>query len=280
MQQRPNQRNNSARAVPVRSAARRRVLARGVFVLAFVFACAPFAHASTTNGTIDSSYKYAWGNVAGYVNFAPQYGNISVTDSTVTGYAWSANDGWINLSPSGSGVTNDSNGTLGGFAWDSSQGWISFSGVSINSSGKFTGQATGANGYILNFDCSSCNVQTDWRPASSRTSGSHSSSGGSISPILSSNDAPTSPTPAPNTAPTSPANTHGTQSGNSTQTASSTTHPTPTSGISSHNATSNHIATTTKSISSKIASFFHAAIIPVSIILLLVIAFFVFRFFL
>jgi len=158
-------------------------------LLALVFVCAPFAHASTTSGTIDSAYKYAWGNVAGYVNFAPTGVTISVTDSAITGYAWSANDGWINLAPSGSGVTNNGNGNLGGFAWDSSQGWINFTGVSINSSGNLTGQATGSNGYVLNFDCSSCNVVTDWRPVSSRTA-SHGSSGGSISPVVSSTPSP------------------------------------------------------------------------------------------
>ena len=166
MQRRPNQRNN---------------IARGLFVLVLLLGSS-LAHAAT----IDSSYKYAWSNVGGYVNFAPSQSPITVSDSVLTGYAWSANDGWINLSPTGSGVTNDGAGNLSGFAWDSSAGWVSFTGVSINTStGKFTGQATGSNGYILNFDCSSCDVRTTWRPASSRASSS-GSSGGSISPVVSS----------------------------------------------------------------------------------------------
>lgn len=126
-----------------------------------------FAHASMTSGTIDSSYKFAWGSVAGWINLKPTTGGISVTDSAVSGYAWATNTGWINFSPSEGGVTNTSNGTLGGFAWDSGSGWISFSGVTIDTSGKFHGTATGTN-YVINFDCANCDVRTDWRPFSVR----------------------------------------------------------------------------------------------------------------
>ncbi len=142
---------------------------RNSALLALVFlASAPFAHASTTSGTIDSTHKYAWSSEGGWINLAPTNAGISVTDSALSGYAWSTNDGWINFSPTHSGVTNDSNGNLGGFAWDSTLGWVSFTGVTIDSSGKFHGQAVGANETIT-FDCTNCDVQTDWRPASSRT---------------------------------------------------------------------------------------------------------------
>ncbi|MFA5745089.1 MAG: hypothetical protein WC887_02650 [Candidatus Paceibacterota bacterium] len=141
-------------------------------------------HASTTSGTIDTTHKYAFSNVGGYVNFAPDKGGLTITDSAITGYAWSANTGWINFDTTQSGVTNDGEGTLGGFAWDSNAGWISFSGVTIDSSGQFHGQATGGtvNGvsYGINFECTSCVVSTDWRPASSRPSGS---GGGSSSTL-------------------------------------------------------------------------------------------------
>ncbi|MFA5744877.1 MAG: hypothetical protein WC887_01550 [Candidatus Paceibacterota bacterium] len=150
-----------------------RVIARGMFLL-FFFAGAFSAHASTTNGSIDSTHKYAWGAVSGYVNFAPDRGGITITDSAITGYAWSANTGWINFDTAESGVTNNGEGTLGGFAWDSNAGWVSFAGVTIDSSGQFHGQATGGtvNGasYIINFECATCTVTTDWRPASSRPS--------------------------------------------------------------------------------------------------------------
>ncbi len=143
----------------------------GLFLLALfvvLFALAPFAHASQTNGTISTTYKYAWSDVAGYVNFAPTHSVVSVTDTGLSGYVWSENDGWINLSPSNGGVTNNGNGTLGGFAWDSLKGWVSFTGVTIDSSGKFHGKAVGAN-ETISFDCTHCDVRTDWRPVSART---------------------------------------------------------------------------------------------------------------
>ncbi len=135
--------------------------------------------ALAASGAISSTAKYAWGNDTGWVNFAPSNSTVTVTDAGLTGYAWSQNDGWLNLAPAHSGVTNNGQGTLGGFAWDESRGWVSFSGVTINSSGVFQGEATGANGYAINFSCSNCDVVTAWRPASTNTSASP----GAISPV-------------------------------------------------------------------------------------------------
>ncbi len=150
-------------------------VALGLFVLAPLVAYA---------GTISSSHQYAWSNDAGWVNFAPSQSTVTVSDSGLSGYAWSQNDGWINLSPSQSGVTN-SNGTLGGFAWDPLAGWVNFSGVTIDSSGKFHGEANGSNSYAINFDCANCDVETDWRLTTTNTNtNTTSSSPGSISPIF------------------------------------------------------------------------------------------------
>ncbi|MFZ1075466.1 MAG: hypothetical protein WAN50_03780 [Minisyncoccia bacterium] len=130
---------------------------------------------------MDAANKYAWSNIGGWINFAPANSTVIVTDSAITGYAWSANDGWLNLSPAQGGVRNDGLGHLSGFAWDSATGWVSFNGVTIDSSGKFHGMATGANDYAINFDCSSCDVVTLWRPASSHPSSGQG--GGAISPV-------------------------------------------------------------------------------------------------
>lgn len=143
------------------------VIAIGTFLLSFLF-LTPLASASQTNGTISSTYKYAWSNVGGYINFAPTKSIISVTDTGISGYAWSENDGWINLSPSGGGVTNNGNGVLGGSAWDTFKGWVSFTGVTIDSSGRFHGKAVGIK-ETISFDCANCDVRTDWRPISART---------------------------------------------------------------------------------------------------------------
>ncbi len=129
-------------------------------------------------GTIDTSYKYGWGENFGWINFAPTdsgntYHGLTVTDSLVTGYAWSKTYGWINFSPTNGGVTNTCSGVLGGHAWSTELGWIPLTGVTINSSGEFTGtggSASSAAGRIT-FDCDHCDVRTDWRHCSAASCG-------------------------------------------------------------------------------------------------------------
>ncbi len=106
------------------------------------------------------------------INWLPSTGTaVSVTDSLVTGDIWGERIGWVNLSPTGYGVTNNGSGTLGGYAWGQSAGWINFAptegGVSISAStGEFSGWAWAQNYGWIKFDCgavASC-VKTDWRP--------------------------------------------------------------------------------------------------------------------
>lgn len=139
-------------------------------LIIFAFFVSP-VFASSSNGTIDATSKYAWGENTGWLNFGTTGGNIHVTDTALTGYIWSGNYGWINLAPAGSGVTNNSEGTLSGSAWGENLGYISFSGVTINSSGVFSGTASGTVAGRIRFDCTNCSVVTDWRPASTRGSG-------------------------------------------------------------------------------------------------------------
>ncbi len=173
------------------------------------------AFASQTDGTVSATTKYAWGENMGWINFAPQNGDtytgIHITDTAVTGYAWSAAVGWINFSPtnSGQGVTNTSDGHLGGYAWIATKGWLSMSGVSINSSGKITGIAgtEGSTVGRVSFDCTQCNVTTDWRPTSARSEDTPPPSpppaaGGPIA--VATNHPVPATLPVPTTAPASP----------------------------------------------------------------------------
>lgn len=151
---------------------------RKFFILSFFLF--PFvSFASSTVGTIGSSTNAAWSNNIGWVNFAPANGGLVITDTAVTGSAWSPNYGWINFTPTNGGVENDGQGDLSGTAWGDNTGWISFSGVSIDTNGIFHGQATGTIVGTLTFDCSQCDVATDWRPASIRNAGMGESGGGS-----------------------------------------------------------------------------------------------------
>jgi len=123
--------------------------------------------ASTTDGTIDSTYKYAWGENVGWINFGTANGNVHITDSGLSGYALSETAGWINLD----NVVNDGEGNLSGYGWSENTGWIKFNpangGVIINSSGEFTGSALSETvGWII-FG-GDYKVTTDWRPQSAR----------------------------------------------------------------------------------------------------------------
>ncbi|MFA5075950.1 MAG: hypothetical protein WC480_00860 [Patescibacteria group bacterium] len=142
-----------------------------ILVIGFLVAYPAISLASTTDGTIDSTYKYAWGENIGWLNFGNEGGDIHVTDNGLTGYAWSANYGWINLDPTTSGVANDGEGDLSGYAWGENLGWIDFANVSIDDDGQFTGTATGTISGVVTFDCTNCDVRTDWRPASTRSGG-------------------------------------------------------------------------------------------------------------
>jgi hypothetical protein len=155
------------------------------------------SNAYADSGTISSVDKYAWGNVAGWINFAPTESVVTVSDTGLSGYAWSKNDGWIDLSPTEGGVTNNGSGALGGFAWDQSTGWVSFTGVTIDAFGTFHGEAIGSNGYAINFDCSTCDVQTYWRPAIVVNVETTSPPSSAISRLISTNNSVPSTTTVP-----------------------------------------------------------------------------------
>jgi hypothetical protein len=144
----------------------------GIMVFSFLVVSSQTL-ASTTNGTIDPSYRYAWGENVGWVDFGSETGDVHITDDGLSGYAYGENIGWINLAD----VANDKEGNLSGYAWGENVGFIDFSKVSIDNHGYFSGSAYGENIGWITFDKDGANnVTTDWRPESSR---SHYSSGSS-----------------------------------------------------------------------------------------------------
>jgi all-beta uncharacterized protein len=115
-------------------------------------------------GNIDPVNKWAWGTNAGWINFNPSNGGVSVCADHLEGYAWAENIGWIklgtfsgcaahtynNTSTTDYGVNKDSSGNLSGNAWSTNAGWIKFNptngGVTINSTtGSFDGYAWAEN---------------------------------------------------------------------------------------------------------------------------------------
>lgn len=148
----------------------------------------PIAFASNTDGTIDTTYKYAWGENIGWINFGTTEGNVHITDSVMTGYAWSENIGWIPLNCSNDNscnavnykISNNGNGVLSGYSYSADTGYINFAptngGVTISSSGELQGYAWGENIGWMVFNCATTNscgtadykVKTDWRPQNAR----------------------------------------------------------------------------------------------------------------
>ncbi len=130
---------------------------------------------------IDTIEKWAWWESIGWINFNATNSNIDVTDTDVTGTAWSHNFGWIYLSPTTAWLTNtvwydtewNCIGQLSGQAWNTNLWWINFAGVSIDSDGYFgwtiTNDSIGTdNAGSIYFTkpnaSSSIAVKTIWRP--------------------------------------------------------------------------------------------------------------------
>jgi len=145
--------------------------------------------------------QYAWSNQIGWINFNPDNGGVTVTDSSITGYAWSETLGWINLSPSTQGVVNTPSGTLSGYAWGQNAGWINFGGVTIDCQGDFNGTATGDVVGTINFDCTECNVNTDWRHSDGSCAGGGGGGGGGGDDGDGGDDPGPSPDPDPDPSP-------------------------------------------------------------------------------
>ncbi len=115
-------------------------------------------------GNIDPVDKFAWSENAGWQNFRPADGGVTVYSDHLEGFAWSENLGWIklgsstaggtltyaNTSASDWGVNRDNAGNLSGFAWSETAGWINFnpadSQVTIDpATGDFNGYAWSEN---------------------------------------------------------------------------------------------------------------------------------------
>ena len=131
-------------------------------VLMALFAGGLTAQAQT--GNIDPANKYAYSENAGWQNFRPTHGGVTVYDDHLEGDVWAENIGWVrlgsytgggthtyaNTGAADYGVNNTGAGVLSGYAWSENAGWINFKpthgGVTINTTtGVFDGYAWGEN---------------------------------------------------------------------------------------------------------------------------------------
>ncbi len=128
---------------------------------------------------IDATYRYAWNDTIGWIDFGYSAGNVNVSSTQLTGYA-SSSVGFIALdcatSPNGNicgtsnfKVSNDGNGNLTGWAYNDAIGWISFdSGTATstypyqatinNSTGDFSGWAWNDIIGWISFNCAQPNI--------------------------------------------------------------------------------------------------------------------------
>lgn len=127
---------------------------------------------------IDSTYKYAWNDAIGWIDFYST-GNVNVSTAQLTGYA-SSSVGYIALdcatSPNGNicatsnfKVSNDGSGNLTGWAYNDAIGWISFDSATAGSSyvyqvtispstGDFSGWAWNDVIGWISFNCAQPNI--------------------------------------------------------------------------------------------------------------------------
>lgn len=99
-------------------------------------------------GNIDPSQRHAWAENAGWLDFRPAFGGVTVLPTYLSGYAWQENAGWVKLGVNAGGPyanttatnwgvnLNTVTGALSGFAWSENAGWIrmdaAFGGVTYN----------------------------------------------------------------------------------------------------------------------------------------------------
>ncbi len=119
-------------------------------------------------GNIDPAEKSAWAENAGWLDFRPVFGGVTVGGTYLSGYAWSENAGWVKLGSNAGGPylnTTSTNwgvnhslvsGNLTGFGWSENAGWIrfdtTFSTVNLNNGTlKMTGYAWSENAGWIHF---------------------------------------------------------------------------------------------------------------------------------
>ena len=91
-------------------------------------------YASITEGTIDTTYRYAWSENLGWIDFGSDEGNVGVTDTELSGHAYGESVGWILLNCDETDscgdvyykVSNNNEGVLSGYAWGENIGWVAF----------------------------------------------------------------------------------------------------------------------------------------------------------
>jgi hypothetical protein len=149
---------------------------RTALLLAALAAALPAA-AGPSN--LNAGNSYAWAANIGWMDLIPKRPNpldgVIVTDTHLSGFAWSDSTGWINFGDgtpanairysnstgTDSGVNHDGTGNFSGLAWSANLGWINFGWATPTDAnrprfdlvtGAFTGLAWSSNAGWINLD--------------------------------------------------------------------------------------------------------------------------------
>jgi hypothetical protein len=157
-------------------------IARPVWVASLILGFLSLGQVVFAAGGIDPSSKWAWSTNTGWINFAPEFGGVTVYRDHLEGYIWSENIGWIrlgtytgggnhpyaNTAANNYGINRDNSGYLFGYAWGTNVGWINFApingGVIIDpQTGVFSGYAWGENIGWISTKGTGYGIVTDFR---------------------------------------------------------------------------------------------------------------------
>jgi Bacterial TSP3 repeat len=161
---------------------------RTLLHLAALAAALPAAAGTSTLGEGDS---YAWAANLGWIEMIPNRpapgDGVIVTDTRLSGFAWSDSTGWLNFGDgtpgnfirysnstgTDSGVNHDGAGNLSGLAWSANLGWINFGWAAPANanrprfdliSGGFTGYAWCPNAGWINLGAGLLKTDSICRP--------------------------------------------------------------------------------------------------------------------
>jgi hypothetical protein len=148
----------------------KKIIRGAIYALIAALSALTLAQGVEAAGNIHPVNKWAWSTNAGWVNFNPSNGGVTVCADHLEGYAWGENIGWIrlgtfsgcaahtysNASTADYGVNRSPAGNLSGHAWSTNAGWIKFNpthgGVTIHPvTRQFDGYAWAENAGWIHF---------------------------------------------------------------------------------------------------------------------------------
>ena len=148
-----------------------KILSFAVICTVLFFAGTLAVHAENIDPDNDDSQYAQLRSDDSQINFEPNSGGVTISDSGTNGNAWGENTGWINTNPGGGDVDlvcSGDTGTFAGYWWGQNAGWINLAptnaGLTLTAGGELDGDIWSQNFGWIKFDCGSADscVKTDF----------------------------------------------------------------------------------------------------------------------